>query len=98
FKRHVLHQDFESQITVGKDIERRVPAPSRQFDKGWIARQVAPQGSYVENKPDQWLARARVPSSDGNTDNNILRAGISTKQHLKGRQHGHEERTAFALT
>ena len=96
FKLQVLRQGFEGQVAVGKGIERCVPSPSQQFDKGWIARQVASQGSHVEDKPDQRRELAGVSRSERRSNNNILRAGIPLKQHLKGRQDGHEKRAAFA--
>ncbi len=39
---------------------------------------------------------ARRPHRDGYANDNILRPGMPLKQHLKGRQQGHEERAAFA--
>ena len=98
FKPQMLHQGFERQFTVGKGVERRVPAPSQQFGKGRIAGQVAPQGGHVEKISNQRLDFAGGSRSDGRPDNNILRAGIPVQQHLKSRQHGHKKGAAFART
>src|SRR5438093_13035070 len=75
-KLQMLRQGFEGQVAVGKGIERCVPTPAQQFDKGWIAREVAPQGSHVEDKPDQRRELTGGSRSDGRSNNNILRAGI----------------------